>query len=344
MRLTNIIAGSALVSNTGVADVTKSFGSTIGVLLTRKGWTLTATQVADFLNKIKAALVADNQDDRIYLIGKFHTTEMQYGDRQANTRPDGSEVLSRAATAGWRFITDTGGFDFAKILQTFDGLEDVFNVVFINKRFDGGEGHSFWGTSYYNSTTGEFEFTGLDLSKLEIETPMVGTFDDVDRYPLAIRLAEKDQLFANGWCIDSTIDAFGTNVLPSIHTVQITKLSDPDASGVFDIGMALGSGAINLALASNYSAWANVARFRAFNKDTGAAITITSVARNTAQTGFTINLDETDTDYPATTGDLVGIELVAVSTLAAAGLSYFESEADNPTLGGRSKALYVPVA
>jgi hypothetical protein len=341
MYLTDIVNNQTTVFNTGVASLAKSFGSIVGMLVVPKAWTLTATEMAVFMDSIKADLIEDDEDERIRLIGRFHTSEIANGDKTTVTHPDGSEDISRGATAGWRFITNNGGTDYMKILQSYDGKDDSYNIVLITKPYSQGKGHSFWGTWIYNTTTKEKEFTGFDLSKLEVETPMVGEFSDVDRYPLGVRLADKDQLFTNGWCIETDINAFGASVLPQIHDVQLTQLSAANGSGVFTLGMALGSGAINLAEAANASTWANVANIRAFNKSSGAAITVSSVTINAG--GFVVTLDSNDTDYPSA-GDLIGIELVSVSTLASAGLKYYESVADNPQIGGRSRAIYIIAA
>lgn len=327
--------------NTEVANITKRFQTILGLIYVPKIWTLTAAQAAAFTTNIQAALINDNQDSRAYKIGKFHTVEIQNGDKTTVSRPDGSEFVTRGATMGWRCITDSGGMDYMKILQSFDGMEESFNVVIITTGTKNGV--SFWGTQKWNSSTEVFDFAGFDLSKVETETPMLGEWGDTDRYAHAFRLDDKDQLLVNGWCIDTTIDPFKTGVLPGINDVQLTKLADLDVSGSFTLGMALGSGAINLAQSSAASTWANTARFVATNDATGAAITISTAAVNTAGTAFDIDLDSSDGDYP-TSGGYVRIALASVSTLASAGLRYYEGIANNPQKGVSAPYILLKVA
>jgi hypothetical protein len=332
MELINILCDQSRVRNTGKAACIKKFGWFKGGLPVPKDWRLTGSQIADFVAEIQDALIADSYDDRIFMFGPFVNNVMAYGDKTTVSNADGSEDVIRGATAGWSATVKAGGMCYMRALLSFDDLQDNYNWVIINH-----EG-SFIGGAYWNEATGEDEFGGLSLSKLEVETPMVGETSDVDRYMVNYRLADKDQLFNRAMVIDTTIDPFSE--LDGILDVTLKQLTAITVGGGFDLGMSAGCGSVNLGTSSSSATWANVARFSAKNATTGAAITISSAS--VANGVFTIDLDAADPDYPAI-GEYLTLELVSVSALAGVGLEYYESYADNPAVGISGKQLYIKI-
>jgi len=67
--------------------------------------------------------------------------------------------------------------------------------------------------------------------------------------------------------------------------------------------------------------------YTAYNVATGAVITITSVTAVAATKSLNVQLDATDTDFPATAGALVKITFGTVSDIESAGMPGF-SEAE----------------
>ena len=96
---------------------------------------------------------------------------------------------------------------------------------------------------------------------------------------------------------------------PVAGVAQIKALSGCAQTNLFD----LYAGELDAALL-----------WKAYNVTTGAEITITSVAQNVGLKAFTVTLDSTDPDYPATAAALVRYELADVTALAAAGVVGYE--------------------
>ena len=69
---------------------------------------------------------------------------------------------------------------------------------------------------------------------------------------------------------------------------------------------------------------AAVGNWKATNGATGADLTITSVAEDANASGWTVTLDNVDPDYPTAGGTIV-LQLADPQTLAAAGVTGFES-------------------
>lgn len=336
MNLVNIYCDPSSIRNFGVGNCNAEFGSWKYALLVPKNWTLTPAEIQDLLPTLLADNTANSPDARIYLIGNFHTTELSYQDANQVTRPDGSTRETRPAVAGWRLTMDRGGICTSRALQSISNLQDTYNIVFISTN------NALVGTQRLNLTTGDNDFAGYDLSMLTAETPLVGEFENVDRYPLMVQLADRDEMFKTPMLIAFDVDDVLT-AMPNITDVQIERLGAAiSGSGVVDIAMAAGCGATNLAAGSTAATWANVARFVVTNWLTGAAVTLTSVAVNASGTGFTLDVDNADADYP-TSGQYLAVSFASVSTLATAGLKYFAPYAQNANgINGTKLLIKIP--
>lgn len=337
MQFLNIRCDQSRVRNTGVPSCTRNYGTWKDIILVPKDWTLNAAELADFVDSIQAAMVEDDYDERIFLLGNFVSVEAAYGDKTTVTNQDGSEDIVRAATVGWNCTIKRGGSCYSRALLSFDNLEDYFNVVIIS-RAPGRDGDQFIGTEYYNTTTQLVEFTGMALSKLEVPTPVIGAGDDVDKYMVSFRLKDASQLLDRGFIVDTTINA--TEDLNGIVDVYLTQLGLVNGTGGVSVGMKAGCGATSLATSALAATWANVARIIVTNYLTGALITKTSMA--VSGDGFLIDVDHTDTDYPAS-GEYMAIALEDPSVLNTAGLGYYESYANNPAVGVSGTQLLVKI-
>lgn len=335
MTIIGLTCDVSRVRNTGKPTCVKKYGTWRNVIPVPKDWSLTAAQMATFVASMQALLVENNYDERGYLIGPFTEVTIANGDKVTISNQDGSENVVRAAVAGWDCIVKDGGMCFSRAMLSFDDMQDTFNIVIVAV---GPKGHTFIGTEKWNATTEEYEFAGLDVSKLEAPLPMVGDGSETDRYGFNIRLADSDQLFKNGMTIDTTINA--NDDLVGVTDVTLTQLSAISGAGTVLLAMAAGCGAINLATSSTAATWANIARFNVTNYTTGAAITKTSVT--VSNSAFSLDVDSSDPDYP-TSGNYLAVELVDIATLASAGLEYFESYANNPGVGVSGKKLLIKV-
>lgn len=324
MQILGYYCDPSTIRGFGKGNCAAFYGALQYVILAPLGSSLTPAQVADLMASLKARNINDSYDQRFYLLGEWKTVEMAYQDATTTTWGNGSTSQMRAAVAAWRLITDDGGTCFATALQSIDNLQDTFGLYYVTNE------NMIWGTRVPQED-GTVNWGPVRQSRLTAETPMVFTYDNPDQYVLYAEMANKDDLFVNGLGVSADVETLVTN-MPNIQDVYLSALTQPNGSGTFDMALAAGCGTINLADSGLTSLFANVARYRAFNFATGAAITITSVAQNASKSGLTVDLDSSDTDYP-TSGGLIGIELVAVSTLAAAGLEYYESVADNVNYG-----------
>jgi hypothetical protein len=116
---------------------------------------------------------------------------------------------------------------------------------------------------------------------------------------------------------------FNPEEITGLQNIALQQVGG-SAAGVFNIRVLTGCDYGNLY--SLYSTeLAATAMWVVKNKETGAAITLTSVAADPNTESFTITASSADTDYPDTATDLLTVSLVDPPTLDAADVSGFES-------------------
>lgn len=336
MNFYNIDCDPRTIRNFGKGDCTTMFGSLQYLILVRKGRRFTAAEYGNLMATLLAANTANAYDSRIYRLGEFHTIEPVYSDAATVTRGNRSTVTVGPAVAGWRATMDEGGVCTAIALQSIDGLQDTFGGLFVT--VSGSKGYLV-GTQYMNYTTNKMELAPVDFSNMSSETPQIFEYENIDRYPFMFQIKDRNQLFVNPMIIGVDIDALVENT-PNIQDVMLGQLDDMTSLGVVNVSAVAGCGAMNLANDALSATWANVARWKATNYQTGAVIPITSVAVNASKSGFTFDLDSANVNYP-TAGQYVALELVDVQTLSAAGLKYYASLAQN--FNGDSTQLLIKI-
>lgn len=303
------------IRNFGMGPCATFFGWWKELLLVPYDWTMTPAEYADLQATLVAANINNNYDQRVYRLGPIRTPEAAYQDANLFTWGDGTTTQTRAAVAGWNLMFHDGGSCMATALQSLDQLEDYFKIMIFTSE------NVLLGTQV--QTDNGIEMGGFTLSQLTAATPMVGVPDTPDQYVLNIQLYNKDEMFRSGMIIGYNFNI--DKVLPNIQDVQLTQLNTINGSGVVNIGGAAGCGGTNIATGSLASTWANAARWIATNYETGAAITITTVTANAS--GYLVfDFDSADADYP-TSGGHIALQTASVSTLATAGLRYYESYA-----------------
>lgn len=333
MKIVGYRCDPSTIRNFGMGNCAAFYGALQYVILAPLGSGLTASQVANIMASLKEKNINDAYDQRYYLLGEWKTVEMAYQDATTSTWGNGSTSQMRPSVAAWNLITDAGGTCMAAALQSIDDLQDTYGLFYITNN------DAMWGTLGH-AEDGSQLMMPVRQSRITADTPMVFTYDNPDQYRLYVEMANKDDLFVNGYSVKVDVETLVNN-MPNIQDVFLGAASQPNASGTFDMTMAAGCGTVNIADSSLATLFANVARFTARNYTTGAAITISSATVKADKSALVIDLDASDPDYPAS-GGLIGIELVAVSTLAAAGLEYYESVADNGN--GLSKTLLLTAA
>lgn len=297
--------------NTGTGDCPLILKFIRGAIEVPGDKIFTAAELATPEATLKALLFA-GKSDRIYPIGGFKTLTDATEDPTFQTLGDGSQQPVREGNYNWTFQYIRGGICMSNALRSRNGASvsvlfyDQDNVIF-GTRVDDGTG------------TGSFGLQGVPLDvfyaypwKANDGSNVMSTRVQMQFLPGYIN--ESIGYIKADFQVDSLNGLQNINLKvaagPATGVVQILALSGCSQTNLFDLyGTELAAAAL----------------WEAFRNDTGAILTITSVAANPGIKGFTVTLDVTDTDYVAlTAAGKVKLQLKDAATLDAADIVGYE--------------------
>jgi hypothetical protein len=264
------------------------------------------TTIVDKLNDPDPAL-------RWHVVGKFLNVEDKSTDIQINEVGYGGAEIGSAPKYHWYFTHD-GKLSGHKVFTTFRGKHTEYSAFFLDpKMFDNGVMHgvrrSDGGLSPYPLSllyTGMFGAGGTESSKAGIGVALKNSED-----------FERNSGFAR---LPSNF-AYSTT-LQGLEYAELQQVS-ATLSSVGVVTLKLMGDTTNL-----YSRVSTgiAAAIKAYNVSTGAAITITSTTLNAVSENFVVDIDSSDTDWPASAGGLVKISASMTDLIAQSivGISDFE--------------------
>lgn len=308
MSLLNSVNCITDAGNTGVGTCFLDPTKIIGAILTPKGYTLAAADLADsaaLLAKLQADTLSSLKADRIYPVMNFVEINDQSTGLQKQTFAYGPEAPVRDGINNWGFKFRKGGLSLLQKLRLFNKstaydflFVDDRNVIYGTQNADGTgltaiPSMYFWAHQWKPNT-------GSAAAEYMAEFAFLPQY--VNEY-LAFAEAGFD---------------FTTNVK---GLVDVT-LSGAGAvtSGVFNI--AANGGGANLG--DLYpTELADATLWTAKNTATGADITISGVTYDNVNGKFVLTLATTAPPYPAS--GTITFNLASPATLAAAGIVGYES-------------------
>lgn len=296
--------------NVGKAKCSRTPKVWIGGILIPKGYVLTAAELVDFKTTLQNRFVHDDSLQRFYPIGRFVGITDNSEEQQDFTYPDGTKEKTRDAVYDWLYQHRESRC-YHTSLRKFDESQDEFDILGFDKDY-------FVLGTQGDDVDGNPGLAGYSLSRINVPFLTQATYDTPATMAFGISLEDGKQyneLYAEA--------ELGSDMLKlqAIQDVDLSLLAN-GAAGVFTIGATVGCGATNLTEIVGADL-AVAGLWVATNAQTGVAITISSVAVNASGTGYTLTLSTVDPDYPAT--GFINISLAAVSVLAAADLTYYES-------------------
>jgi hypothetical protein len=296
----------------------------VGAIAMPKGTLITEANLASFQTYLAAKFINDTYSSRFHRFGKFEGMDDQSEDRVQHTYPYGRKITTKDSVYQWMFTYIDGAMCAHKNYLQFKDREDEFEFLFVDKS------GNFLGTIYYSTTTNERKVKGIKLSELYPANwkPKDGSNETV--YSLTFGIKNARDLNENLAVIQTDFDVFDMDV---VMDAEIVLLEAIDGSGDVDMTIIAGCGGSQNLVDLYGTALVATANINVTNAETGAAITKTSVtvAGNSPDKYFTLNLDFSDTDYPAS-GKYIRVDLVAPSVLIAASVAALDA-----------KPLFIPV-
>lgn len=297
------------LSNTGLSSCYFDPGNIEGAVLIPKGKVFTQTEMLTFQATLAAAIANNNIANRIFPIKRFVDMEDKSEDNPEQTFGYGGKTKIRQGKYAWYFMYRNGGMSYHKSLYAFDGMQEAYDVMFIDAK-----NNILWGVVGGTNNTG---LGGFDLELIDVKNFKVNTGGAATMYGIGFCLEDPNQMNIHSgfYQFPKTVNLLQT--LTGLKNIEVT-IHTPNNTGLIKLLLTTSDGAINLgdvfptelATASLYSFVASA---------TQAALSITSVVYDPITGTFNVLLDVTDADYIAMSpGDFMDATIGDVSDLVTA--------------------------
>lgn len=286
----------------------------------KKGKVWTHAELLAIKASLTAAAKADAKADRIYPIKRFIDIEDKSTEATYKEYPNGMKKKIRDGKYGWKFTYVEGGLSLHTKIKSFDGLQDAYDMAFVDTKNNG----------LVMTSTDGMTASGFDLSMIDVPNYKQAGFSDPSEYYLEVGLENSDQLNKYPIFVPFPEDYNPLQELNGLFDLEISVHTAMTSGGLVKLKLTTGNRAIDLY--DDYSAILDDATiYSASNAATGAAITVTSITAVPGTKTFNVQLDSSDTDFPATAGSLIKINIGDVSDIETAGApGYGEAEIVTP--------------
>lgn len=301
-----------LRGNTGQNRCSISPKPSVYHLLIPRDTVISAANLASFQTYLQARLIDNDPLLRWHLIGRMVGIENNTTERQSYEFQDGSSTPTRDQIYNWTY-DHQNGFCWHQNMSAFDGAHTQYQAIQIDTQ------NVMWGVQALDASNLP-TIAAFDMSDYQVPAMEMATFSDPTLYKLMMQVSDVSQLNQYG---QQAKLGFNVSTMRGVQGVTLNDLGSPNwTTGVLNIAADTACGGLNLvtemsAILDDPAAWV------ATNSVTGAVITITAVTALANGTGFAIDLDQTDGDYP-TVGQGATINLASVSVLSGLGAKYFE--------------------
>lgn len=301
MAKLNYLACAALAGNTGIGNCSLIPAHIVAVLLVPNSFVIKEADAANLQTFLEDAAQDASKAKRIYPINNITAFTDNSGDAQNETTGYGDVIPLRDGNYNWTFRYIKGGICLHKNLRKFNGQNlsalfvDANGVVFGRMTKDGLSGVPL--ASFYAN-----KWTASDSSAVAGFT-----------FSVTFASAHINENF--GFVKDEELDI---TAVAGLQDITLSAVGSQTTT-ILTVAAAVGCGGENL-----YDLFADELAagtlWSVTDTVTGAAATITSVAKNDGLKAFTITLS-------AARSNAVRVSLKDPATLAAADLVGFESDA-----------------
>lgn len=285
-----------------------------GLLAVPKGTVWTATQLAAIQTTIQAGLVNDTYSSCYHYFGAFEGIDDQSEERQQQTFAYGRKTTTRDEKYYWTFPYLDGYMCKHKAYMQFKGREDEFDFFILDKS------RNIIGTEAYDTYGFLTGMKGVTLDEFYENNWKPKDGSNETMHSLSIGLKDSKEL--NERYAYITVN-FNISDLNMIKDIVLTPLTTLDA-GAVTVAVQAGCGGTNMLYAN--SDLIDASLYSVKNTVTGATIDITGVSSTGIGNNMALvfDIDETDTDYPASNA-YATITMAAPSVIFAAAGDYYRA-------------------
>lgn len=276
--------------NTGIGPCFNNPTFIKGFIFVPAGKQYDATTLTALKTALEADLLADIPSERAYPIGGFVAPTDNTQKAIEQTFADGSIQIVRSAVYDWSFQFIKGGLCLSVAMQKANGLNRWFFAYDDQGRFYGVKGTS----------AGMIQGVNPNLAYTPPFTLNTGAAVTV--YETRVNFTS-DQLNVNAAIIDFSGDGGGLSYLQGLSGLQDVTVYSAGArsAGVAKIGAKTACGTVDLH-ATFASELAVVGAWRVRNLLTKKPLTVTAVADDPTDLGWSITVSSSDANYAAPGG------------------------------------------
>lgn len=298
--------------NTGIARCTANLGLLKVAIAVPKGTYVTNTNMSDPITYIDSKIHHDTPASRWYPLPKF--VNFEANNTAAGTQSFNYGNSKRVGTdvSVWTFQTIQGDLCGYKALEKFNGKNEEYDFYFMDHM------GQLWGR-VKTTTSGEVRLYAFTMDDVYVPTLVPGTNAATPEFKISFMFEDDTQLRGQ---LGLHQTGYDFNDLQGVNSVDITLIGSVGSNGTVIVEATTTCGGANLGDLFG-STLADAAAWILTAKDDGAEITLTSVSYNATTKRYTIDPDQTDTDYDI--GDTLVLKLEPIADLVALGIAYYES-------------------
>ena len=282
------------------------------VIAVPNDYVFTAASVAALKTTLQTDAIDDARADRIFFLGAFSNSEPQVTEATFDTAPDGSKLLVRNEIVNMRLEMRGASACDQKALASFRGIQKGYKFLFYQTN------GILWGQYQQNATTKATEIVGAKAQLVDVPLQIGSTYEAASLSYLDLNFLDMRNLQDN----EAWVDASGLGLDDTFDEYRVTTVSLEQKSLTITAGAVpfIATSSCGADLGMDYAADIDTTCIIARNVTTGLTLAITSVSVNSATGVITAVLTT-----PPASGTKVRVTLAAVSVLAAAGISWYET-------------------
>lgn len=276
--------------NTGVGQKFAQLGFVKGLIFVPAGMTFTTASIAAFKAALEAAIIADLAYQRAYPLQSLVKPTDSSTKPVTETFPDGSIAIVNNGFYDLEYQFLKGGNGLSVAMQKNNGRNWWFFIIddqVCLRGVDAGPGL----------------IQGINPNLSYTPPAVMNTGTNVAVYSTRVNFTP-NQLGIDGAFLDFSEDG-GLNYLTNLSgllDVNVTQ-AGARAAGVFKVGALVANGTVDLH-AEFPADLAVVGAWQVRNKATGKPLTVTAVADDPADNGWSVTVSASDPNYTATVGGL----------------------------------------
>jgi hypothetical protein len=307
-----LIGNQDTYSNTGPLQYSFDLSKIEKVYLIPKGLKFTQSDVKSLYTKLTGTSAIGSvgysvAEQRGYPIGDFIGCENKSSEATTTTTGYGATTFAKEGKFVWEFEWKKGGFNYHKMLKTFQNAQEAFDLLIFDI-----EKNTIVGTTPYltGSSATNYVLAGISLELILLPLPKINTGSNTTQHYIQFSLADSTEL-TRRMAVVELPQSQPLNAIKGYRNLEFVEHTNTTA-GTYKARITTDGGAYDLATLYGTALAALTANFSAYNETTGTTPTVT--VTYAAATG-TINFALT-VSVPSS-GDIVTITPPTISQLSA---------------------------